>query len=67
MIAMIENPDMVAEMAKNSRARAVERYDVEKVNQTLLECMLLTKGDTKNNVVHPSAGSLRTAHVHEQI
>lgn len=67
MIAMIENPDMVAEMAKNSRARAVERYDVEKVNQTLLECMLLTKGDTKNNVVHPNDGSLRTAHVHEQI
>ena len=67
MIDMIENPDTVATMAENSRALAVERYDVEKVNRMLLECMLLTKGDVADSIAPPYAGAMRPAPVHEHI
>lgn len=41
MLRLIEDPDIVAGMGKRSRAMVVDRFSVERVNDTLLEIMRL--------------------------
>lgn len=50
MMYFIENPDMCAEFGNESRVIAEEKYDVNKVNETIMNIMSISKKEKKEHV-----------------